>query len=118
MRGNGENAPSIVPSFDVTVYLVLDDFGRLGRSYRETDEAKADVGTVITNMIAGEYSKPLRVVEFNTAEGWSRDCSEDVAWEVLNRASKSGARLPDGTFAFVSFHVGEDEALRVQNLAL
>jgi hypothetical protein len=49
----------------VTVYLVLDDFGRLGRSYRETDEAKADVETVISNMLAGDYSKPVRVVEFN-----------------------------------------------------
>jgi hypothetical protein len=108
----------IVPGFDVTVYIVLDDFGHLGSSYRETDEAKADVETVITNMLAREYNKPLRVVEFNTAEGWSRDCSEDVAWEVLERASKNGTRLPDGTFSFVTFHVGEDEALRVQNLAL
>jgi len=112
------NAPSIVPSFDVTVYIVLDDFGQLGRSYRETDEAKADVETVISNMLAGEYSKPLRAVEFNTTEGWSRDCSEDIAWEVLERAKKQGVRLPDGTFDFVSFHVGEDKALRVQNLAL
>ena len=31
-------SPSLVPSFDVTVYLVLDDFGKLGRSYLETDE--------------------------------------------------------------------------------
>jgi hypothetical protein len=115
---NGKDTPSIVPSFDVAVYLVLDDFGRLGRSYRETDEAKADVETVISNMLAGEYNKPIRVVEFNTAEGWSRDCSEDIAWEVLERATKDGTRLPEGTFEFVSFHVGEDEALRVQNLAL
>jgi hypothetical protein len=26
-----EVAPTLVPSFDVTVYLVLDDFGPLGR---------------------------------------------------------------------------------------
>ena len=115
---NGKDTPSIVPSFDVAVYLVLDDFGRLGRSYRETDEAKADVETVISNMLAGEYYKPIRVVEFNTAEGWARDCSEDVAWEVLERASRKGTRLPDGTFAFVAFHVGESEALRAQNAAL
>jgi hypothetical protein len=30
--------PSIVPKGDdQKVYIVLDDFGRLGRSYRETD---------------------------------------------------------------------------------
>ena len=112
---NGKCAPSIVPSFDVTVYLVLDDFGRLGRSYRETDESKADVETVISNMLAGEYNKPIRVVEFNTAEGWSRDCSEDIAWEVLERASLNGTRLSDGTLQFVAFHVGETEALRAQS---
>ena len=38
-----------MPSFDVTVYLVLDDLGKLGRSYIETDEEKSDLETVITN---------------------------------------------------------------------
>jgi hypothetical protein len=42
-----EASPSVVPSFDVTVYLVLDDFGRLGRSYLETDEDSADLETVV-----------------------------------------------------------------------
>jgi hypothetical protein len=27
-----EQAPSLVPSFDVIVHIVLDDFGKLGRS--------------------------------------------------------------------------------------
>jgi hypothetical protein len=31
----------------------------------------------------------------------------------LDRATKAGTRLPEGTFEFVSFHVGEDEVLRV-----
>lgn len=35
--------PSIVPIGDnQIVYLVLDDFGRLGRAYRETDEERID----------------------------------------------------------------------------
>jgi len=28
--------PSLVPHFDVTVHVVLDDFGKTGRAYRET----------------------------------------------------------------------------------
>ena len=28
------------PTFDVTVYIVLNDFGPLGRAYVETDELK------------------------------------------------------------------------------
>ena len=34
--------PPLSPSHDGTVYLVLDDFGQLGRAYRETDPAEAD----------------------------------------------------------------------------
>jgi hypothetical protein len=34
----------------------------------------------------GQYSDALRVVAFNTAEGWSRDVSEDIAAEVLEEA--------------------------------
>ena len=33
--GSSGAGPSLVPKFDVTVYLVLDDFGKIGRAYRE-----------------------------------------------------------------------------------
>ncbi len=78
--------PSIVPpGADQTVYLVLNDFGQRGRSYLETDEERADLETVIRNMLAGEYSWPVRIVGFNVAEGWARDVSEDVADEIWRR---------------------------------
>ena len=50
-------APPLVPSQKVygTVYIVLDDFGKLGRVYRETDETAADAETVIRNLLLGEY---------------------------------------------------------------
>ena len=111
-------SPSLVPSFDVTVYLVLDDFGKLGRSYLETDEDKADVETVIRNMLAGEYRKPVRVVAFNTGEFWSRDISENVAWEVINRAVETATRLPEATHNFVASHLGEAVALQAENALL
>ena len=107
-------SPSLVPSFDVTVYLVLDDFGKLGRSYLESDEAKADLETVIRNLLAGEYRRPVRVVAFNTSEFWSRDASEDVAWEVINRAVATGTRLPEATHNFVARYIGEEVALRAE----
>ena len=108
-------SPSLVPSFDVTVYLVLDDFGKLGRSYLETDEDKADLDTVIRNMLAGEYRKPVRVVAFNTGEFWSRDVSEDVAWEVIKRAVDTGNVLPDATHNFVASYLGEQVALQAES---
>ena len=108
-------SPSLVPSFDMTVYLVLDDFGKLGRSYLETDEDKADLETVIRNMLAGEYRKPVRVVAFNTGEFWSRDVSEDVSWEVIKRAVDTGTRLPDATHNFVASYLGEQVALQAES---
>jgi hypothetical protein len=78
--------PPLNPENDVTVYLVAEDFGHLGQAFRETDLAEADLGTIVHNMISGEYRNPLRVVAFNTVEGWSRDVSEEIAYDVLDRA--------------------------------
>jgi hypothetical protein len=78
------------PAFDVTVYIVLNDFGQFGRAYAETDEAKADEKTVLSNISSGEYSDPIRVVAFNTAEGWSRDVTEDIARALLERDAREG----------------------------
>jgi hypothetical protein len=78
--------PSIVPNgTDETVYLVMDDFGDLDRVWRETDVEATDLETIITDMLDGQYNSPVRVVGFNTAEGWSRDVSQDVAHEIRRR---------------------------------
>jgi hypothetical protein len=73
---------------DLTVYIVLNDFGQLGRAYVETDEAAADVQTVVNKISDGEYSNPVRVVAFNTAEEWSRDVTEDIARALLDREAR------------------------------
>ena len=113
-----DQIPSLVPKYDVTVYLVLDHFGRLGSAYRETDEEHADLENVITNMLQGEYHDPRRVVAFNTAEKWSSDVSEDVAWEVLKRVSTQGLALPTSTRSFCEFHVGLRETPLADSAAI
>ena len=95
----------IVPENDVTIYLVVEDFGPLGRSFVETDLAEADSDTVIRNFISGQYDNALRVVVFNTAEGWSRDASEDVAAAVIDRAYEADDALTDGTKRFLDRHI-------------
>jgi len=97
------------------VYIVLDDFGKIGRAYRETDEAEADLETVIEDMMAGQYNHPMRVVGFNTSEGWSRDVSEHVAWEVVKRLRSEGKAIPASTREFLTFHIGENEVARVES---
>jgi hypothetical protein len=94
---------------DVTVYLVEEDFGQRGRAYLETDAAEADRETIIRNFISGQYEGALRVVAFNTAEGWSRDESEDIANEVLDRVYEGDDTLTEGTKRFIDRHVTPGE---------
>jgi hypothetical protein len=55
--------PSIVPKGDdQNVFIVVGDFGRNGRAYRETDVETADLETVILGLLEGEYNNPIRVV--------------------------------------------------------
>jgi hypothetical protein len=93
---------------DATIHIVLDDFGRLGRAYRETDEARADLHTLIEDMLSGQFTRPMRVVAFNTAEGWARDVSEDVARNVVEQARTQERALPEGVREFVDRLLGED----------
>jgi len=82
-------SPSIVPEEDT--YLVLDDFGPLGRAWRETDEAGATRTTLVRNLLDGQYEDPVRIIAFNTAEGWSRDVTVEIADEVRRRFIENDA---------------------------
>jgi hypothetical protein len=76
--------PSIAPSSpdDVDVYLVLDDFGER----------------------LGQYSSPVRVIAFNTAEGWSRDVSEELVDEIADRCAIEGLDVPPTVEGFIDQH--------------
>jgi hypothetical protein len=99
--------PSIVPSgTDQNIYLVVDDLGRFGRVWRETDAERTDLETVITDMLDGQYSSPVAVYGFNPGEGWSRDVSEDVAQELRRRCDIQDRDLPPALQDFVEGHEG------------
>jgi hypothetical protein len=85
--------PPLAHGREGTVYLVLHDFGELGSAYRETDTGRAGPETVIADLLSGQYRHPLRVVAFNTAEGWARDVSADVARQVVTRARELDREL-------------------------
>jgi hypothetical protein len=90
------------PSNDVTVY-------KTGLAYVETAPAESDRETIIRNFLSGQYSNALRVVAFNPAEGWSRDASEDIACEVLERAFDADDNLLEGTKRFIDRYVTPGE---------
>lgn len=56
------SSATLVPNFDVAVHVVLDDFGKAGRVYRECDEAQASFGTVVDDLLADQFNNPVRVV--------------------------------------------------------
>jgi hypothetical protein len=94
--------PSIVPSSDDRdVCLVVDDFGRRARAYCETDVEATDLETVIQDLLDGQYSNPVRVVSFNTAEGWSRDISANVAGELRHRCDLQMRDIPSNILDFI-----------------
>ena len=88
---------------DVTVHVVECTFGKV-RYLREMDIADADQETVIRDLVAGQFDHPRRVIAFNTAEGWAREVSEDIAREVAERAWHDGDTLSEGTRSFCERH--------------
>jgi hypothetical protein len=101
-------SPSIVPNADDNdVYLVLNDFGDgLGRAWPEADEERTDRDMVLRDLLSGQYCAPVRVVAFNTAEGWSRDVSEDIAREVADLIALDGRETPSWLESFIERHGG------------
>ena len=98
----GSRFPPIAPpEFNQDTYLVLEDFGgRLGRAWRETDEEATDHETLIRNLMDGQYRTPVRIVAFNTVEGWSRDVTKDIA-DQLRRRFAEYDEVPASLQAFV-----------------
>src|SRR5215831_14073730 len=87
--------PSIAPTLPdhLDVYLVLNDFGgKFGRAWSETDEERTDREMVIADLLTGQYSDPVRVVVFNTAERWSRDVSEGDRRRAAAAPGRRGPR--------------------------
>jgi hypothetical protein len=101
-----------LPDNDTDVYIVIADFGTNGRSFLETDVTQADRATIVSNMISGEYRDPLRVVAFNTGEGWSRDVSEEIAYDVLDRAYDADTALSAGAKRFIDRHFDDQRRPR------
>ena len=97
-------SPSIVPGLDRDVYLVLDDFGRMGCAWRETNVEDTDLEAVIQDLLEGQYSNPVRVVGFNVSESWVRVVSEEIA--RMLRDDKN-YELPDSLHQLVEQSAGQ-----------
>ena len=57
-------------------------------------------------MLDAQYGNPVCVIGFNAAEGWSRDVSERVAYELSRRCAERARDLPSFLVEFVARHHG------------
>ena len=98
-------SPSIAPHGpEQDTYIVLDDFGgRVGRAWRETDVEATSRDSLLRDLVSGQYSRPVRIVAFNTAEGWSRDVTIDIADELRRRYPEFG-EVPESVLEFMEAH--------------
>jgi hypothetical protein len=105
-------SPSIVPdALSRDVYIVLDNFGGAfgGLAWPETDVAHTDRATLIRYLLEGQYMSPVRIVAFNTAEGWSRDVTEDIAAKLAQACADRG-EMPPSIAEFIADHTRPSRA--------
>jgi hypothetical protein len=108
-------SPRIVPyGADQIVCLVIDRFGGLGTVYRETEVERADLETIIADLMSGQFNDPLRVVAFNTLEHWSEDVTEYIAFEIQTRCDIEGVAVPEHIRDFVTSYTGPDRQLTLR----
>jgi hypothetical protein len=106
--------PRIVPyGADQTAYLVIDRF-RGDTVYRETEVERADLETIIADLMSGQFNDPFRIVAFNTLEHWSEDVSEYIAFEIQTRCDIAGTAVPEHIRDFVTSYIGPDRQLTLR----
>jgi hypothetical protein len=94
-------SPLVVPyGADQTVYLVVDCVGALG-ACRETEEERPDLDALTAELLAGQFSAPVRIIAFNTLEHWSKDISGEVAEEIRMLCDIEGISVPEHISDFV-----------------
>ena len=106
--------PSIVPAASEDYYLVVNDFGRLGAAFVETDLDRANYETTIADLMNGQHCDPLRVIMFNPDIDRSEDVSHAIAQEILRRIDLEGRSVPSVLEDFVDRHAGKDRQLTLR----
>jgi hypothetical protein len=107
-------SPRIVPyGADQTAYLVIDRF-RGDTVYRETEVERADLETIISDLMSGQFNDPTRIVAFNTLEHWSEDVSEYIAFEIQTRCDIEGTAVPEHIRDFVASFTGPAHQLTLR----
>jgi hypothetical protein len=89
---------------------VVDDFGRNGQMYRETDVENADLETVIVDLLDRQYKNPIRSFPLTPPKIGRRTCQKTSR---MNCAGAASATVAFGPRQSLALHKGggcRDEA--------
>ena len=62
---------------------------------------------MVTDLLEGQYKRPIGIFAFNSAEGWSRDVSADVATQLQHRCDLQLREVPAHLQNFVFRHAAD-----------
>ncbi|MET3907891.1 hypothetical protein ABID59_002232 [Bradyrhizobium sp. S3.3.6] len=96
----GAQVPVVPFGADQTLFVVID---RLDEA-TEIRVERSDLDATISELVAGCFNDPIKVISFNTLEHWMKDISTDVADEIQARCGVDGVTLPDYLSDFVESH--------------
>jgi hypothetical protein len=94
------------------IWCLTTSVGRV--AYRETDAERADLESVVRDLMTGQYNNPVTVVAFNLAERWANDVSEDIAQEIQSRADLASQDLTSSIEDFVQRYAGRERQLTLR----
>jgi hypothetical protein len=103
-------AKSVVPNAKAehTTYLVL----QYGKVWHELGEGEANETMIAQSINQGQFSRPVRVVAFNTEDGWSRDVTQEIAVKLLD-LNQNGVALGAAAREFVERVTGQSATVAV-----
>lgn len=113
MPRSNSTLPIVPYGADQTVYLVVDRF-KTGSVYRETEVERADLETIVGDLLTGQFNDPVRVIAFNTLEHWCDDVSDAVAAEIQTRCDIEAVPIPEHVRDFVDNHTSQARQLSLR----
>ena len=97
---------SIVPDSENTTYLLLDETDHFGSVWREITPDDANEATIVQWIIEAQFNRPLKIVAFNSEDGWSRDVTQEIAVKLLD-LNQAGVALGAAAREFVERVTGQ-----------
>ena|SRR6516162_7405334 len=104
---------SIVPdTTENTTYLLLDEIGHYGSTWREISAKDANEAAIVQWIIEGQFSHPVKIVAFNTDDGWSHDMTRNIATKLLD-LKRDGVEFSAAARDFVERVTGQSATATV-----